>query len=52
MDAVLVPKNGDTDYRADVSFEFSDGGRHFRLLGFSDTNGDSGGPDSYYGDRL
>jgi hypothetical protein len=31
--------------------QFSDGGRHFRLLGFHDTNGDFGGVDSYYGDR-
>jgi hypothetical protein len=52
LDALLVPKNGDTDYHADVKFQFSDAGRHFRLLGFTDSNGDFGGEDCYYGDRL
>jgi hypothetical protein len=52
LDAILVPQNGDTDYRADVKFEFSAAGRHFRLLGFTDSNGDFGGEDCYFGDRL
>jgi hypothetical protein len=52
LDVVLVPTNGDTDYRADVSFIFDQQGTSFCLLGFSDTNGDTGGPGSYFGSRL
>jgi hypothetical protein len=52
LDAVLVPTNGDTDYRADVSFIFDQQGTSFCLLGFSDTNGDIGGPASYFGSRI
>jgi hypothetical protein len=50
-DVGLVPLNGETNYRAEVSFVFGDGGRNFCLLGFSDTNGDKGGLGSYYGFR-
>jgi hypothetical protein len=49
LDILLVPKNGDTNYSAQVGFVFAEGGAGFCLLGFSDTNGDKGGPGSYLG---
>lgn len=52
LDIALVPKNGDTDYTAQVAFVFSDEGRRFCVLGFSDTNGDTGGTGSFFGQRL
>ena len=50
LDVELTPKNGDTNYSANVSFLFDDEG--FCLLGFSDTNGDRGGEGSYRGYKL
>jgi hypothetical protein len=47
----LVPKNGDTDYRADVTFLFSDDGETF-CVEFSDTNGDAGGMGTYQGTKV
>ena len=52
LDITLTPKNGDTNYTADVSFVFYSGGRRFCLLGFSDTNGDTGREGSYLGAQL
>lgn len=46
----LVPRNGDTDYRADVTFLFNKDGDEF-CVEFSDTNGDTGGMGSYRGYR-
>jgi hypothetical protein len=46
--AVLTPINGDTDYRADVTFLFSEDGRRF-CVAFSDTNGDTGDMGTYVG---
>jgi hypothetical protein len=51
LDVALVPKNGDTNYRAEVSLVFSEAGRRFCLLSFTDTNGDTGGEASYVGIR-
>lgn len=51
LDVSLVPINGDTNYRAEVSFTFGAGGANWCLLMFSDTNGDTGGLASYYGFR-
>jgi hypothetical protein len=51
LDVALVPKNGDTNYRAEVSLTFAEGGSRFCLLSFSDTNGDTGGRGSYLGVR-
>lgn len=48
---VLAPKNGDTDYEAEVDFVFAEDGDTFCLLAFTDTNGDEGGPGSHYGRR-
>ncbi len=45
---VLTPKNGDTDYRADVTFLFRPDGDRF-CVEFSDTNGDSGPMGTYTG---
>lgn len=50
LDMTLVPANGDTDYQADVGFLFDPDRRAFCVLGFSDTNGDVGGPGSYVGE--
>ncbi len=50
LDAVLVPENGDTDYRADVRFVFTSDGGEF-CVAFSDTNGDRGPLGSYTGRR-
>jgi hypothetical protein len=50
LDIVLTPRNGDTNYRADVTFIFSDDGDTF-CVEFSDTNGDTGGMGSYRGVR-
>lgn len=47
----LVPRNGDTDYTADVTFLFSDGGDEF-CVEFSDTNGDAGPMGTYKGVRI
>ena len=52
LEMTLVPANGDTDYEADVGFLFDPDRRAFCLLGFSDTNGDVGGPGSYVGEPL
>ena len=49
LDIRLVPKNGDTDYTANVSFVFTEGGRRFCVPQFSDTNGDTGGDGSFFG---
>jgi hypothetical protein len=48
---VLVPKNGDTDYRAEVTFLFSNDGESF-CVEFADTNGDTGGMGTYRGTRI
>ncbi len=47
----LVPKNGDADYTADITFVFSNGGSEFCVL-FTDTNGDEGGMGSFVGRRI
>lgn len=47
----LVPRNGDTDYRAEVTFVFSSDGGEF-CVAFSDTNGDAGGLGSFVGRRI
>jgi hypothetical protein len=52
LDVVLVPTNGDTDYRADVAFVFDQQATSFCLVSFSDTNDDFGGAQSYFGERL
>ncbi len=49
LDVRLVPRNGDTDYTANVSFVFTEGGRRFCVREFSDTNGDTGGDGSFFG---
>jgi hypothetical protein len=49
LDITLVPANGDTDYSADVTLIFEDGGQRFCLLEFSDSNDDYGGEGSYRG---
>jgi hypothetical protein len=49
LDVRLVPGNGDTDYTANVSFVFTEGGRRFCVREFSDTNGDTGGDGSFFG---
>ena len=46
----LTPINGDTDFRADVTFVFTDGGDRFSVA-FSDTNGDAGELGSFVGRR-
>jgi hypothetical protein len=51
LDIRLVPRNGDTDYIADVTFVFSDGGREF-CVSFSDTNDDAGVLGSFIGTRV
>jgi len=51
LDIVLVPRNGDTNYRADVTFIFSEDGNSF-CVEFSDTNGDAGPLGTYSGLRL
>lgn len=45
----LVPRNGDTDYTADVTFAFTPDGNEFCLVEFTDTNGDRGGEGTYVG---
>ncbi|GMU23325.1 MAG: hypothetical protein AMXMBFR13_34040 [Phycisphaerae bacterium] len=47
----LVPRNGDEDYTADVTFLFSDDGTEF-CVEFSDTNGDAGPMGTYKGVRI
>jgi hypothetical protein len=42
----LVPRNGDTDYVADVTFIFNDGGGEF-CVAYMDTNGDMGDMGSF-----
>ncbi len=49
LDMTLTPANGDTDYSADVSLIFDDGGASFCLAQFSDTNDDAGGEGTYRG---
>ena len=51
LDLVLIPRNGDTDYTANVSLVFTPGVPRFCLLEFSDTNGDKSGLASYIGER-
>lgn len=46
----LSPINGDTDYRADVKFVFSEDGNEF-CVGFDDTNNDGGALGSFSGVR-
>lgn len=50
LDIVLVPENGDQDFRADVTFVFSPDRETFQVA-FSDTNGDSGNLGDYVGVR-
>lgn len=47
----LLPKNGDTDYRANVVFLFNNDGSEF-CVAFADTNGDGGGLGIYRGWRI
>lgn len=47
----LVPKNGDTDYVADIIFLFGEDGSEF-CVEFSDTNDDSGALGSFVGVRV
>jgi len=47
----LTPENGDTDYSADVTLVFEDGGSAFCLSQFTDTNDDRGGEGSYRGTK-
>ena len=47
----LVPKNGDTDYIADIIFLFSEDGSEF-CVEFSDTNDDTGALGSFVGARV
>ena len=49
LDITLVPVNGDRDYAADVAFLFGEPTPGFCVIGFSDTNGDFGGAQSYVG---
>jgi hypothetical protein len=49
LDLELVPENGDSDYSADVTLLFEDGGGAFCLSQFTDTNDDRGGEGSYRG---
>ena len=51
LQMALIPENGDTDYRADVTFVFSDDGKQF-CVAFRDTNNDSGSLGSFRGERL
>lgn len=51
LDILLVPKNGDTDYSAQVRILFDESGDSFCLASFSDTNGDQGGEGTYTGSR-
>lgn len=51
LDVELTPKNGDTDYRADVTFVFSEDGNTF-CVEFSDTNGDAGDLGSFTAERI
>ncbi len=51
LDITLVPKNGDPDYSAEVTFLFGDGGATF-CVAFTDTNNDAGPMGSYRGSRL
>ncbi|HOB73395.1 MAG TPA: hypothetical protein PKG54_02615 [Phycisphaerae bacterium] len=51
LEIQLVPQNGDTNYRADVLFLFSEDGNEF-CVEFSDTNGDAGDLGTYRGTRL
>ncbi len=46
----LVPINGETDYRADVIFRFSDDGDTF-CVEYNDTNGDAGDLGDFQGRR-
>ncbi len=50
LEITLVPQNGDTDYRGDITFVFGSEGRDFCVM-FSDTNGDVGDLGSYRGVR-
>jgi hypothetical protein len=50
LDIVLVPKNGDTDYEASVTFLFSPDGSEF-CCSFADTNDDTGPLGSFTGVR-
>lgn len=45
---VMTPKNGDTNYTANVTLLFSDDGKKF-CCEFSDTNGDAGDMGTYTG---
>lgn len=51
LDIQLTPSNGDMDYRADVTFIFSEDGESF-CVEFSDTNGDAGDLGSFTGTRI
>jgi len=50
LDIELTPKNGDPDFRADVTFIFAPDGSTFEVA-FSDTNGDAGDLGSYVGTK-
>ncbi len=47
----LFPRNGDSNYRADVAFVFTSDGEEF-CVGFSDTNDDAGEMGSFVGRRV
>ena len=47
----LVPKNGETDYSAEVIFLFGEDGETF-CVEFDDTNGDAGPMGTYRGRRI
>jgi len=50
LEIELVPANGDDDYRANVTFSFSEDGESFDVA-FADTNFDEGEMGSYRGSR-
>jgi hypothetical protein len=50
LDILLVPRNGDPDYEAEITFLFSPDGDFF-CCAFSDTNSDAGPLGSYRGER-
>lgn len=50
LDLLLTPNNGDTDYRAEVKFVFTEDGNQF-CVAFTDTNADQGDAGSFVGIR-
>ena len=51
LEVLLVPRNGDPDYSAQVTFVFSADGNTF-CVQYADTNGDSGDLGTYHGERI